>query len=237
MLFLQMVPQISITGGQPTISLPLTFVIAVTMIKDIIEDSRRHKSDNKENNSEVLLIPHHNQLRHIHGHQKGVFKLMKWKHIKVGQIVKVKRDQYFPADMILLNSDDPQGICYVETKNLDGETNLKYKSPHKLTVPCTKTDEQVAKFNGKIKCQGPNEFLYKFEGNMFFKPSGPKMTESAFEVSGGSMEIPLDANNLLLRGSSLKNTDYVYGIVVYTGHECKIMKNSPNCRNKASKIE
>jgi phospholipid-transporting ATPase len=54
MMIMQIIPQISITAGQPTIALPLGFVVLVSMVKDIIEDTRRHISDNKENNRKVL---------------------------------------------------------------------------------------------------------------------------------------------------------------------------------------
>ncbi len=49
--------------------------------------------------------------------------------------------------------------------------------------------------------------------------------------------IGLNEEMILLRGSSLKNTDYVYGVAVYTGHETKIMKNSAQSKNKFSKLE
>lgn len=49
-------------------------------------------------------------------------------------IVKITQDEFFPADLILLNSSAPKGICYIETKNLDGETNLKHKSSNKQTI-------------------------------------------------------------------------------------------------------
>lgn len=114
---------------------------------------------------------------------------------------------------------------------------MKSKIAHKFIVPCTTNDEDVSKFTGEIKCQGPNEFLYKFEGNMAFEPINEEFLESESGYNGGLTHISLDVNQILLRGSSLRNTEYIYGIVLYTGHESKIMKNSPNARNKLSKIE
>lgn len=52
-------------------------------------------------------------------------------------IVKIKENEYFPADLILLNSSASKGICYIETKNLDGETNLKHKQANKRTLEAT----------------------------------------------------------------------------------------------------
>lgn len=145
-------------------------------------------------------------------------------------------DEYFPADMVLLGSNDPQGICFVETKNLDGETNMKHKAAHKWTAPCVQTDADATSFSGRIACQGPNEYLYKFEGNLSFQPTDPRaIDDDAYK--GGPAQVPLDANQMLLRGSSLRNTEFAFGAVVYTGHESKIMKNSPSSRSKRSKIE
>lgn len=146
----QMIPQITISNGTPTIAMPLSFVIFVSMVKDIIEDSKRHSSDNKENSSKCLCIPREDQTRLVNHSEIGVFKTLKWSQLKVGQIVKVRKDEYFPADIILLNSNDPQGIAFVETKNLDGETNMKSKFAHKRTIPCTKTDQDLAMFSGEI---------------------------------------------------------------------------------------
>lgn len=59
---------------------------------------------------------------------------MKWKDIKVGKIVQVKNDQLIPCDILTIKCSDPKGVCYVETKSLDGETNLKMKTVHKELV-------------------------------------------------------------------------------------------------------
>lgn len=85
------------------------------MIKDIFEDHRRHVSDREENNRSVEIL------------RNGNFHQMQWKDIYIGDIVKVKDNEFLPCDMIVLKSSDPKGTVFVETKNLDGETNLKFK--------------------------------------------------------------------------------------------------------------
>jgi len=102
--------------------MPLAFVIIVSMIKDIFEDYKRHKSDKTENYKLVEVFdPITNE-----------FKKQHWRSLKVGMIVKVNCDEFFPADLVLLRSSEPKGVCYVETKNLDGETNLKHKVADKI---------------------------------------------------------------------------------------------------------
>lgn len=55
-------------------------------------------------------------------------------------------------------------------------------------------------------------------------------------MEGGS-KIPLDADNMLLRGCKLRNTGFLYGVVVFTGKETKIMKNTAQARYKFSTLE
>ena len=89
-------------------------------------------------------------------------------------------NEFFPCDMYILSSSLKKGICFVETKNLDGETNLKHKQADKNVIRLAKTEQDCFKnFTGAtIDCEQPNEFLYKFEGNLTQKdgaviPMGP----------------------------------------------------------------
>lgn len=143
--------------------------------------------------------------------------------IQVGCIVKVTENQFFPCDMLMLSSSLPKGVAYVETKNLDGETNLKIKQAAKAVEPLARTEEiALENFNGaQIDCEGPNVFLYKFEGNL--------------KLPDGTL-VPIDPDQILLRGSCLRNTEWIIGVCVYSGHETKIMKNGAKGRAKTSKI-
>ena len=211
--FMQVIPSISISAGKPAMALPLFFVVLVSMIKDAFEDYKRHQSDNKENNTSTR----------IYDPKAGAFIKEEWKNLHVGQIVKIADDEFAPCDILLLNSSDPKGICYVETKNLDGETNLKIKTVQKDLSYLYKVPDDFRKLDGQLLCERPNNAIYKFEGQL-------KIQEVHEKIS-------LCADNLMLRGSSLKNTEYVYGIAVFTGHDTKIMMNSAAAKYKFSSLE
>lgn len=98
---LQTFPAISLSGGKPTIFMPLFVLVLVSMIKDFIENLKRRKSDEKENESEVEFL-------------SGVgFVTRKWEDLRVGDIIKVKKDQYFPCDVILIDHPRDQKTAFV----------------------------------------------------------------------------------------------------------------------------
>ncbi len=146
-------------------------------------------------------------------------------------IIKVKKNEYFPADMLLLNSSEPRGICYIETKTLDGETNLKHKQSIKQLAAITNTEEDFAAFKAFVQCDKPNELIYQFGGVITVEASCNTTTDS------NKLRFPLSYDNFLLRGASLKSTDFIYGIAVFTGHDSKIMRNGSVVRTKMSKVE
>ncbi|XP_041994278.1 probable phospholipid-transporting ATPase 7 isoform X2 [Salvia splendens] len=188
---------------------PLAFVVGLSMAKEALEDWRRFIQDMKVN------------LRKASVHKKdGLFGLKPWMKLRVGDIVKVEKDKFFPADLLLLSSSYEDGICYVETMNLDGETNLKVKRSLEVTLPLD-DDQTFNEFKATIKCEDPNPSLYTFVGN--------------FEYD--RQIYPLDPSQILLRDSKLRNTAYIYGVVIFTGHDSKVMQNSTRSPSKRSRIE
>ncbi|KAJ0725165.1 putative P-type phospholipid transporter [Helianthus annuus] len=189
--------------------LPLIVVIAASMIKEGIEDWQRKQQDHEVNNRKVKV--------HRGG---GVFESRQWKKLKVGDIVKVEKDEFFPADLLLLSSSYEDAICYVETMNLDGETNLKLKQSLEATSTIN-DDSSFSNFKAAVKCEDPNASLYTFVGTMEFQ----------------GQQYALSPQQLLLRGSKLRNTDYIYGAVIFTGHDTKVIQNSTEPPSKRSGIE
>ena len=139
--------------------------------------------------------------------------------------------------MVLVYSTGEKGQCFVETKSLDGETNLKIKNTQKDIHDRYQgsgggpAKHDLATLKASIQCEHPNNAIYKFEGNMVIEGYMDQTTKTMKKT------ISLGPDNLLLRGMNLRNTDKVYGIVVFTGHDTKVMQNSAKAVLKFSKLE
>lgn len=96
---------------------------------------------------------------------EGQLQEVTWQSLKVGDVVKIFRDEFFPADLLVLGTSEKKNICFIETKNLDGETNLKNKKAHKdLENVISEDPRQLAKHRGMFTYEKPNPYLYTFTG-------------------------------------------------------------------------
>ncbi|XP_018625437.1 phospholipid-transporting ATPase 1-like isoform X1 [Nicotiana tomentosiformis] len=203
---LNQLPPLAVFGR--TVSLfPLLFVLSVTAIKDGYEDWRRHRSDRNENNREALVLQ-----------SGGKFQLKRWKTIRAGEVVKILANETIPCDMVLLGTSDPSGIAYIQTMNLDGESNLKTRYARQETTSLVCEGETIS---GVIRCEQPNRNIYEFTANMEFN----------------GHRFPLSQSNIILRGCQLKNTEWAVGVAVYAGQETKAMLNSTASPSKRSRLE
>ena len=301
---IQSIPIISPLGAATAIA-PLVFVLTVSLIREAVEDLKRRNLDNEQNSNEVET------------YREGKWIKIKSGDLRMGEIVRVKQDGIFPSDLMLIDSNLPDGICFIETGTLDGEKTLKIKSSpnftkgkfskingispslrasgtqnnftslqkkstdvlslnmnntdkstssknkkqgmkknrnykKKNTIESSKNEEinvinsnsnmnsgnnkentntnnninsNTITFEGIIQCDLPNPSLYMLNGR------------TNMRLNGIGNEFPLDAKNLLLKGAKLRNTEWIIGIIIYTGHNCKLMKNAKDPIIKMSSVE
>mmetsp|Transcript_11831 Transcript_11831/g.27255 ORF Transcript_11831/g.27255 Transcript_11831/m.27255 type:complete len:1730 (-) Transcript_11831:60-5249(-) len=212
---------------------PLISVLAISAIKDASEDYRRYKSDIEENS----------RVTEVFNSDTGDFEQVPWKEVTVGSIVRVKTGDevctpMVPADLSLLCTSAVDGTCFLETANLDGETNLKIREapevlhkhlvgePHQAdghSVDCKL--EKLKALKMKINCHIPDALLYDFNARAEWEGQD-------IPLSGGA-----SGGQLMQRSTKLKNTKWCIGLAVYTGKETKIQMNMTDPPNKVSNIE
>lgn len=154
------------------------------------------------------------------------FEKKTWKEVKVGDVLRIHNNEEVPADLMILSSSDEDNCCFVETKNLDGETNLKIKQALLFSTDPKKVKraDEFMDMNFEIESEGPQPNLYSYEGAVVYEKDGEVNKESA------------TINNLILRGCYLRNTRWIIGVVVFTGDETKIMLNAGLTPSKKSRI-
>lgn len=210
---IQQVPGVSPTNRFTTIG-TLLVVLLVSAIKEVMEDLKRANADKELNNTRVLVLDPNSR----------EYLLRRWVNVVVGDVVKVSNEEPFPADLLLLSSSEPEGLCYIETANLDGETNLKIKQAKTETAPLVSPASLVDELsNARILSEQPNSSLYTYEGTLTNLRSQNK--------------VPFSPQQLLLRGATLRNTQWINGAVIFTGHETKLMRNATAAPIKRTDVE
>jgi len=214
---LQVVPQISNTGGLPTTFMPLSVVVFIDGLFQVLEDLARHKADAIANAS-----------------QASRFEMVtkewlstNWSALQVGDFVKIVSREQIPADILVLACAEepgmpPRGQCYVETKQLDGETNLKLRLAMPNTLGVVKSEAELPGLKGSIAMEHPNAFIDTLDGSLNIEKIGSEAIQPA---------------NVLLRGCVLRNTEWIVGIVINSGHDTKIMMTSKETKAKTSNMQ
>ncbi|KAH7368837.1 phospholipid-translocating P-type ATPase [Plectosphaerella cucumerina] len=234
---MQMIPGLSTTGRWTTLA-PLAAFVALSMMKEGYDDYRRYMLDKADNKSEVTVLGPslkragrawrraRKQAEAGQGNgdmpledmgaepssvsDDGDWTTVQWQEVKVGDIIRLRRDEAVPADVIILHATNPDSVAYVETMALDGETNLKAKRAcPTLAGPC-RTMEGLRACDAVIVSEDPNLDLYRYDGR----------------VQLGDETAPLSLSNIVYRGSTIRNTSETIGLVVNTGEECKIRMNA-----------
>ncbi|EUD67234.1 guanylate cyclase, other [Plasmodium inui San Antonio 1] len=184
---------------QPSIYL-LALFVCVSIVKNVYEDSRRSNIDSQINN----------RLCHVVDGSNSQLKAVRWMDLTVGSIIRLIENEQVPADILLLSCNNNEGLVYIETSLINGETNLNKK----CCVNETRDETSIygiCNIRGRIICEKPNSNMESFNGSLKLD-AHPRATS-------------LSINNVVFKGSYIKNTDYIFGVIIYTGTDTKIMKN------------
>uniref|UniRef100_A0A3B5BMY6 Phospholipid-transporting ATPase IC n=1 Tax=Stegastes partitus TaxID=144197 RepID=A0A3B5BMY6_9TELE len=188
---LQLIPRVSSLSWFTT-AVPLILVLSITGVKDA---------------TNLLFF--------------FLLKKEKWRNVQVGDIIKLENNQFVTADLLLLSSSEPLNLVYVETAELDGETNLKVKQALTVTGEMGNSTEVLGAFKGEVRCEPPNNRLDKFKG----------------ALTVDKQVYSLDNDKVLLRGCTLRNTEWCFGLVIFGGPDTKLMQNSGKTKFKRTSID
>ncbi|WKY06130.1 hypothetical protein Q1695_006381 [Nippostrongylus brasiliensis] len=208
LMILQFIPQISSISWYST-AIPLVIVLAFSAVKDGYDDMQRHISDRNVNGRKSFVV------------RNGHLNEEDWSKVRVGDVIRMMSNQFVAADLLLLSTSEPHGICYIETMELDGETNLKTRGAIPDTAEMGDDLDAISKFDGEVICEAPNNKLDKFRGKLIWQ----------------GRELPITNDNILLRGCILKNTRWCYGLVVFAGKDTKLMMNSGKTKFKRTSLD
>ncbi|CAE8646873.1 unnamed protein product [Polarella glacialis] len=205
--------------------------LAVMMIASgviaALDDRRRHIADRQTNGQRGFVVQT-DSAGNVH------ILDTKWGELLVGDVVIVRGEEEFPADLVPLASSGEDGSCYVSTANLDGETNLKLKmsASSSQKALCEDASDGTALLNqaasrlgglrGTMRAEAPQKSIHNFTGSV---------------TVDGCAEEALGPRQFLLRGTVLRNTAWVLGVVVYTGPHTRMVMNSRKAPSKLANLE
>lgn len=160
---------------------------------------------------------------------------VKWQDVVVGDLLLLRDGDPVPADSIIVSSSEQDGMAFVETRSLDGETNLKVRRGPLMSLNHLMRDAEACRgMRLKVDAEKPSDNLHSFQGVI-------EELNTAVDDAGvptvASTVAPLTLNNLLLRGSVVRNTQWCIVLVIYTGADSKIIRNAGVTPSKRSLVE
>lgn len=188
-----MVRIVSPTNQIPVMYIPLSLILIINAARDLYEDYKKHRSDEEENSRESQVWERSSQN----------FQSKLRKELFVGEVIKLKKGEEIPADCVLLRGEGKKAEIFIETKNLDGEVNLKRK-----IFP-----REIQKFSK----ENFNEFLLK-KYEICFEPPNLSLNEFYGFLRLENQNLTLSYPNFVQRGAKIVQGEEIYAVVVYTGY-------------------
>lgn len=233
---LQLIPDITTTGGTPSMYETLGLIVMVSGMRAAAEDITKHKADALRNGYRYDVLASKAEYMRASSKHKSLYGFRKVRSgdLKVGMIVKVRQDEMIPADMVLLGSAMPKGHCYIDKSNLNGETKLEVLSSIKEIQRFCATDENKdVEASHRLRdidlvCffEPPNARMENFRGNLI-PDVQQRRTNRLTNIHNDVDSVKtLTSDNLILRETILRNVPFIYGLVVYTGDDTKIQRSN-----------
>nr|CAG8444524.1 7873_t:CDS:10 [Entrophospora candida] len=264
LVILQWFPEFA-TISPVVAALPMFIITGITAIKDAFEDFKRHVTDRSVNNRKTWTLGNWINVNYpdsdSNSNSNSIIEWIKkknskyipntnnkikdpewkqtmFKNVRVGDFIKLFNDDFIPADIIILSTSEPNSLCYVETKNLDGETNLKIRQSAPKTSHL-KDPRDCTSIKFYVDSEPPTTDLFSYNAALVFPDDLPGNSSSNINTIPDSTprKDPINLNSILLRGCVLKNTEWVIGLVVFTGTDTKLSLNSGETPSKRSRIE
>ncbi|KAG1054836.1 hypothetical protein G6F43_003166 [Rhizopus delemar] len=256
MAIIQLLPLFGVKSPALTL-LPICAVVFITALKDAIEDLQRHKVDARYNQNVTHTLIGYNNTNYPESPTQpsllsrlfrkpqappppldpthpshGTFHPSLAMNVRVGDFILLRNGDSVPADALLLSTSDKEGLCFVETKDLDGETNLKGRQSlpdYRQIQSGTDCLDQVHFY---VETKAPSPDLYQFDGTLV-QLAKSEHADRWVEKS----KAPVDINQILLRGHVVRNTKWAIAVVLFTGTDTKIILNSGDTPSKRSQID
>lgn len=209
-MVIALIPGVSPVFPATTI-IPLIVVVGSAMLRDAYEDFQRYQSDRRANALKVKMVT-----------PSGAVQSIESSQVSVGDVLYLERGTEIPADCLLISSAMEDGACFVETAQLDGETNMKPKQCKDILHKRFGSPQLITGFSGAITCDPPGVSMHKWLG----KIACPDVPEQS-----------VDMDNFLLRGCIVRNVDWVMAVTVYTGIDTRLFRNLVKTPPKVSRLD
>ncbi|KAJ7072433.1 hypothetical protein C8F01DRAFT_1103988, partial [Mycena amicta] len=221
---------------------PLAFVLSVTMGKEAYDDYQRNLRDREANSQKYLVLdPPSNDrasaLDNAYVDAHANTRAVPSSSLRVGDLVRLEKNQRVPADLLLLHTSDSSGTCFIRTDQLDGETDWKLRV---AVAECQKLEEgQLLHVDAEVYADAPIKDIHTFVGT--FTLNTPVLAQTMQSVESVPLNhipsvTPLTAENMLWSNTVLAAGSAV-GLVVYTGSETRAVMNTSHPETKVGLLD
>ena len=251
-------------GYMSTYIVPLACVLAISIGKEAVDDIARRRRDAEANAEPFTVLDFGSEAPRRP--DAGILEVQrKSKDIRVGDILKLEKNQRVPADVVILQSNvsesvvsaqgdgsgksqQPANETFIRTDQLDGETDWKLRLPSTLSqnmplesfaqlrVFAGAPDKDVNAFTGKIELE---PLLAKqYDPHMATNDADDDLVSEPDDSEARlATSAPLTIDNTAWCNTVIASNTAVYAVVIYTGRQTRSALSTSPSRSKTGLLE